>query len=231
MRRSLRIASYNVHGCVGADRRFDPVRIARVLGEIDADVVGVQELGSPRHRAGDAWTELAELSGYAPIPGPTRFRRGAAFGNGILTRLPVRGHELVDLSCPRREPRGAIDATLDCDGVDVRVVVTHFGLSRAERREQAVRLVARIADRPAALSVLVGDFNEWFVRSSLFGTLRAALGREIAVPTFPAPLPLLALDRIWIRPGSSLVRVTSHRSRTARIASDHLPVVADVTLP
>jgi endonuclease/exonuclease/phosphatase family metal-dependent hydrolase len=110
-------------------------------------------------------------------------------------------------------------------------VVTHFGLSRGERREQAARLVARIAECPATLSVLVGDFNEWFVGSALLGRLRAALGREVAVPSFPAPLPLFALDRIWIRPGSALERVTAHRSRTARVASDHLPVVADVRLP
>lgn len=202
-----------------------------MLREIDADVVGVQEVGSPRHRAAEAWTELAELTGYAPIPGPTRFRRGAPFGNGILTRLPVRAHALVDLSVARREPRGAIDATLECDGRDVRVVVTHFGLSRAERREQGARLVERIADCDAALSVLVGDFNEWLVSSAFLGRLRAALGREVAVPSFPALLPLLTLDRIWIRPGAAVERVAAHRSRAARFASDHLPVVADVRLP
>lgn len=216
---------------MGIDRRFDPERTARVLREVDADVVGVQEIGSPRHRTSDAWTELADLTGYAPIPGPTRLRRGSAFGNGILTRLPVLDHALVDLSVPRREPRGAIDATLECDGVGVRMVVTHFGLSRAERREQGLRLLARIAECDAALSVLVGDFNEWFVASASLGRLRAALGREIAVPSFPAPLPVLALDRIWIRPGSALERVAAHRSRSARLASDHLPVVADVRVP
>lgn len=229
--RTLRIASYNVHGCVGADRRFDLDRIARVLREIDADVVGVQELGAPRHRALDPWVELADRTGYAPVPGATRMRRGTPFGNGILTRLPVRRFELLDLSVGTREPRGAIDATLDWNAHDVRVVVTHFGLLRAERRVQGERLLARVVSCDAALSLLLGDFNEWLASAAWLGGMRQALGAELSVPSFPALLPLLSLDRIWVRPDAAVVRVSAHRTRTARVASDHLPVVAEVSLP
>lgn len=229
--RTLRIASYNVRGCVGADRRRRPDRIARVLEEIDADIIGLQEVTASQRRPREPWKELAELTGYEAIAGPVRWSRGAAFGNAVLSRLPLERYELIDLSVPGREPRGAIDAELGVGGQRVRIVVTHFGLSRRERRIQAARIVERLAPCDADVSVLLGDFNEWLERSEMLRDVRSSLGIELAAPTFPAPLPLLALDRIWVRPGRAIASVRVHRSRLARFASDHLPVVATVRLP
>src|SRR5262245_49819871 len=100
--RTLRLASYNVHRCVGIDRRRSPERVARVLREIDADVVGVQELDARAGTEGghDQWLLLAQLAGYSAIPGPTLERDDASFGNGIFTRLPIVSHARVDLSLP-----------------------------------------------------------------------------------------------------------------------------------
>jgi len=227
------VASYNVHRCVGVDGRRAPERIARVLREIDADVVGLQEVG-PGHGSTpgfDPWAHLGELTGYRWIPGPLWLQARGGFGNGIFTRLEIRDFERVDLSVPGREPRGALDATLDWDGARVRVVAAHLGLSRTERRDQGHRLIARLRDCDAAISILLGDFNEWLSSSAALQRLHRLFGRGTAVASFPSPMPLLALDRIWVRPPSSCVEAWSHRSWTARIASDHLPVVADLSGP
>jgi endonuclease/exonuclease/phosphatase family metal-dependent hydrolase len=218
---------------VGVDRRRSPERVARVLREIDADVVGVQELDArPGVEHGyDQWVLLAALAGYVAIPGPTLHRADAAYGNGIFTRLPIVSHALLDLSIPRREPRGAIDATLAHAGAHIRVVVTHLGLRRSERREQGQRLIAHLSECQAAVSVLMGDFNEWFASSAALRRLHRLFGRPTSVSTFPSLFPLMSLDRIWLRPTDALRGLRAHRSRTARIASDHLPIIADLVLP
>ena len=215
------------------DGRRRPERVARVLREIAADVVGVQELDA-RHGAEhghDQWQLLAELAGYTAIPGPTLLREDAAYGNGILTRLPIVSDARVDLSRTGREPRGAIDATLDFTGARIRVVVTHLGLRRGERREQGLQLLAHLSDCNAAVSVLMGDFNEWLASSAALARVHRLFGEAAGVATFPSLLPLVSLDRIWVRPASALRGLRAHRSATARIASDHLPSVADLALP
>lgn len=218
---------------MGIDGRRRPERVARVLREIAADVVGVQELDA-RHGIEDGhdqWEILAELAGYAAIPGPTLLGENSSYGNGILTRLPIVSEARVDLSQSGREPRGAIDATFDLAGVAVRVVVTHLGLRRSERREQGLRLLAHLRDCDAAVSVLMGDFNEWFAPSAALARVHRLFGEAAGVATFPSPLPLVSLDRIWVRPASALRGLRAHKSRAARIASDHLPIVADLALP
>lgn len=204
-----------------------------MLREIDADVVGIQELDArPGVEHGyDQWVRLAELAGYLAIPGPTLRRADAAYGNGIFTRLPIVSHTLLDLSLAGREPRGAIDATLDHGGAHIRVVVTHLGLRRSERREQGHRLIAHLSDCQAAVSVLMGDFNEWFASSAALRRLHRLFGQPTSVSTFPSVLPLMSLDRIWIRPTGALRGLRAQRSLLARLASDHLPVVADLALP
>ena len=204
-----------------------------MLREIDADVVGIQELDArPGIEHGyDQWVLLAALAGYVAIPGPTLRRADAAYGNGVFTRLPILSHALLDLSIPGREPRGAIDATLDHGGARIRVVVTHLGLRRSERREQGHRLIAHLSECQAAVSVLMGDFNEWFASSAALRRLHRLFGRPASVSTFPSLLPLMSLDRIWLRPTHALRGLRAHRSRAARVASDHLPIVADVVLP
>lgn len=219
----LRVATYNIHAGVGRDRRTNIPRLARVIRELESDIIALQEvLGH------DMLDTLAEATGFHAIAGPTLQRQGRHYGNAVLTALPVDNVERIDLSVPRREPRGAIDIRLaTASGVDLRLLVTHLGLGPAERRHQTLRLLEQLERGPPAdITLLVGDLNEWL----LWGRPRRWLTRWFtptpAPATFPAILPVFALDRVWVWPRVRLLSVTPHRSKLARIASDHLPLTA-----
>jgi endonuclease/exonuclease/phosphatase family metal-dependent hydrolase len=222
------IASYNTHGGVGLDFRFAPRRVARVVLELQADIIALQEL-TTRAAGFDMLEELRLDTGYHAIAGPTLQRGASGFGNGLLTRCPVVSVARIKLDVARREPRGAIDAVLDCHGAPLRVIATHLGLSPAERHEQIGRLLDVIRAGPDMPTVLLGDLNEWFLRRRSLRWLHEHFGESPACATFPSPLPMLALDRIWIAPAAALRRVRVHKSLRARIASDHLPLVADIS--
>jgi endonuclease/exonuclease/phosphatase family metal-dependent hydrolase len=228
----LRIASYNIHECVGGDGRRDPERVALVLRELDADVIGLQEVDA---RLGITRTSmqmqyLANTLRLHAVSGPTRQRGSGHYGNALLTRRPVLDVRHVDLTVYRREPRGAIDADLDVDGAVVRVIVTHLGLLPGERRTQVRRLLDILGQTRSDVVILLGDINEWFAVGRPLRWLHARLGRTAGVASFPAARPVFALDRIWVHPRPALLSVAAHTSPTARTASDHLPVMADVGL-
>jgi len=228
----LRIASYNIHECVGADGRRDPERVALVLRELDADVIGLQEVDA---RLGITRTSmqmqyLANTLRLHAVSGPTRQRGSGHYGNALLTRRPVLNVRHVDLTVYRREPRGAIDADLDVDGAVVRVIVTHLGLLPGERRTQVRRLLDILGQTRSDVVILLGDINEWFAIGRPLRWLHARLGRTAGVASFPAARPVFALDRIWVHPRPALLSVAAHTSPAARTASDHLPVMADVGL-
>jgi endonuclease/exonuclease/phosphatase family metal-dependent hydrolase len=232
------IASYNIHKGAGLDRRVDLDRIADVMREIDADLVGVQEVFRPQA------LELAELLGFQVAMGPIRERDGLPYGNAVLTRLPIRGSRTFDLSRPDREPRGGIRLDLGIpnggipnggipngdagDGL-LHVFNVHFGLKIRERAEQ-VRMLMRehvLHDELTGPRVVVGDLNEWFWFPGAVGrTLRRELHGPRIRRTHPAPLPLFPLDRIYWDRALYADGFHVHRSRLARVASDHLPVVA-----
>ena len=221
----VRIASYNVHRAIGVDGRFEPARIRDVLNEIDADIYALQEVEA--HDSGDDMLRwLAQETGYTALAGTTLIRHDGHFGNGILTRLPVESHHLVDLSWRGREPRGAIAADMKVNGSGLRVVATHLGLRPAERRDQVQRLIKLFTDAPRERGVLLGDVNEWFLWGRPLRKLHRYFTRTPWVATFPSPLPVLALDRLWTHPRSMLRKVHRHSSKLSRVASDHLPLVA-----
>lgn len=222
---SLRLASYNVHRGIGRDRRCDPTRILDVLREIDADVFALQEVEA-HDEGGDMLEWLAGELGYTAIAGTTLQRHDGHFGNGLLTRCPAREVNLVDLSWRRREPRGAIAADIDCNGRALRVVATHLGLRPAERREQVERLLRLFSWKDGDRAVLMGDLNEWFLWGRPLKHLHRYFQETPAIATFPSRTPLFALDRLWTHPGSMLRSLSAHDSALARIASDHLPLVA-----
>lgn len=221
----IRLATYNIHASVGPDGRHDAGRIAGVINELAADVVALQEVQSRREEP-DALEFLAAETGMTGIPGITMFRDDGSYGNALLTRMPLLDTRKIDLSFPRREPRGAIDVTLAAHGQRLRIVATHLGLRPAERRHQIDVLLARLDRDDPTPTALMGDLNEWFLWGRPLRRLHRRFGETPAPATFPSHWPLFALDRMWVKPLHRLRRLGVHDSPLARCASDHLPLVA-----
>lgn len=230
----IAVASYNIHGGVGIDGHFVPKRICEVLRELRADLVALQEVET-RATGFDMLGFLSQHTGLHAIPGPTLVRADGDYGNALLTRYAPLSVRHIDLSVKGREPRGAIDAQLQCDAIEagtfaLRVIATHLGLLPSERRAQVRRLLTALAEVPAQPTILLGDVNEWFLWGRPLRWLHAYFERTPHVSTFPSRYPVLALDRIWTSPRAHLVAVSSHRSPLARLASDHLPLLAQMRL-
>jgi endonuclease/exonuclease/phosphatase family metal-dependent hydrolase len=165
-----------------------------------------------------------------PIAGPNLRDHRGDFGNALLARSAPVDHTLLDLSIYQREPRGAIDACFRLEGAQLRILVTHLGLTRLERAKQISILREHLGGPSVGEAVvLLGDLNEWrptpFTRARLVPAPFAVSSR---LRTFPSRRPLLDLDRILVSPRPSRFEARAQKSRLARIASDHLPVVADI---
>jgi len=237
----IRIVTYNIHKCCGLDRRVSPARIVEVLREIDADIIALQEVvcianGSREY---DQARFFAEELAYEYCLGENRQLRGGVYGNVILSRRPVRASRNYDISWRKWERRGCLRADIELakDRL-LHIFNVHLGLAFTERRHQARQLVGADILMNAELQgtrVVLGDFNEWThgLTSRLLAThlesvdLRHHIGRT---KTYPGVLPLLHLDHIYFDPTLQLERFTLHRSRTALVASDHVPLVADFLL-
>ncbi len=228
------MASYNVHGCVGGDRRLDVERVARVIEELDADAVGLQEVWARGARGTRQLAELARLTGMHPVAGVTLRRARAESGNALLLRSArLLAARRRDLSVPAREPRGALAAEVAWPAGRVLLVVVHLGLSAGERRRQTHELIRWLeadVQRRELPTLLMGDLNEWRPWVRPLRELAAHLRPGPRVRSFPARLPVLPLDRMYVAGDARLSRVRAHRSRLARRASDHLPVRARLSL-
>jgi endonuclease/exonuclease/phosphatase family metal-dependent hydrolase len=234
----LRIVTYNVHTCRGLDRRCRPGRIAEVLREIDADVVGLQEVLMHEGRApeDDQAGFLARELGLHLQAGANRTHRGGAYGNVVLSRYPFRGGRNHDLSVPGRERRGCMRADVEL-GPDriLHVFNLHLGTAGWERRIQGRQLIeAGIIDNGELLGprVVLGDFNDW--RRELTARLLSARLNGIDLRnflrrsrTYPGLFPLTHLDHIYFDDGLELEHLVLHRTRRTVVASDHLPLAAD----
>ncbi|GAB4360895.1 MAG: endonuclease/exonuclease/phosphatase family protein [Kiloniellaceae bacterium] len=230
---TLRFATWNIHSGIGGDRHFDMGRIARVLAEIDADVVGLQEVGWHRrtHHRVDQFAWLREHTGYRVIEGLVRDPLRTQFGNALLTRLPAEKKLWVDLKIGAHVPRAALIAEVQA-AVPLQVAVLHFGLTVWERDRQTRRLVAALEKaEPAALpSVLLGDFNMLRRHTRASQTLAGRFPTCLRFPSYPARKPRLSLDRIYLSAEWEVTAAQVFDSETALHASDHLPLVADARL-
>jgi len=229
-RASVRVATYNVHACIGADGRHDPDRVADVITELNADIVALQEFTYPASVALEtrAPVVLTTLDGYECALGPTRQSLTHCFGNALLTRHPIVDVHRIDLSMERREPRGALAATVDVGGAPIHVLAAHLGLRVRERRFQVRQILDYLDTVRNTVSVVLGDFNDWLPGRSVVHVLDHRLGRPPRPASFPVFWPLVSLDRIWVHPAQALRRIFIHATPAARVASDHFPVVAEI---
>jgi endonuclease/exonuclease/phosphatase family metal-dependent hydrolase len=229
MRKRIFVATYNVHRWTGINGRGapDPARAGFVISELRADVIALQEVLRP-HRGEDPLEAIADALGLHVAFACTRVHKRGELGNAILSRWPISGVSVLDLSFSRMERRLAMAAQFAYDGGVLDVVATHLALSDRTRNLQVRSLLdhPRFADTP---TLIVGDMN---ARRQCKAT--RALDDELHnnmrwPPSFPAARPVLALDRIYSR-GVEILAVEAHRSGAARSASDHLPVVAEIQL-
>jgi endonuclease/exonuclease/phosphatase family metal-dependent hydrolase len=227
----LRVATWNIHNARGADGRRDLGRIAAVIEQLGADLIGLQEVGCAGADGSDV-DELAKRNGYTWHAVPTCGRGvDGARGNALLTTLPVEAVTVHDLSVPRREPRAALETVVRWKTHRLRLVVTHLGLHAGERRFQVERLISSLGTAPVAATILLGDINEWFLWGRPLRWLHRRFGTSPSVRTFPSRAPVFALDRIWAEPRGTVVSIATFSAPGLRGASDHLPVVASLRLP
>ncbi|CCV13064.1 endonuclease/exonuclease/phosphatase family protein [Mesorhizobium sp. STM 4661] len=228
------VASYNVHKCIGVDRKFDPERTARVIREISPDVIALQEADN---RFGDraGLLDLARLemeTGLVPVP-ITGNGKGHGWRGNLLLFKRGTVRDVHQIKLPGLEPRGAIVAEIDLDQKPtLRVIAAHLGLLRHSRSEQARAVLDIMSSADERPTLLLGDLNEWRLGNrSALNTLHTTFGPlPPAVPTFPSSLPLLALDRIMANRHGMISTVEAHDTPLSRVASDHLPLTAFVHL-
>ena len=241
----LRVATYNVHGCMGMDRQRSEARIAEVIAEMSVDVVALQELDLGRRRsAGANQTKMiAEQLGWYSHFHPAMRRDDEHYGNAILSRYQLNFRRAVEL--PGRPPffcrenRAAIEVNIESKIGKVHIINTHLGLGWRERFVQAQLFTS--SEWRAAIAgdiplILLGDFNS--LRGSRpYRTLNRHLHdvRELIpatgpIRTFPTRFPVLAVDHIFVNRAVHPLSVTVHRTPLARIASDHFPLMVELVL-
>jgi endonuclease/exonuclease/phosphatase family metal-dependent hydrolase len=221
----MRIASYNIRKAVGLDWRRDPHRIVDVIGEMDADIVVLQE----------ADKRLGQRPGVLPLDrleseqGFVLARLGTGdqshgwHGNAILYRTEkVAKPSTERIPLPAREPRGAIAAHFA--PLDFMVIGAHLALTSGIRKKQMQTLCAH-AGNVGKPTIIAGDFNHW-------GRTLPTGQHEVITPglSFHASRQVAALDRFILCGGITAIDARVHRSLKARRASDHLPVILDFEL-
>lgn len=229
----VRVASYNIHKAIGADRRRRPERIIEVLGEIGADVVALQEVDRRLGARASAipFAMLAEHSDYRAAPVAQRPGSMGWHGNAILVREGVEILRCGILPVPALEPRGAVMADLSAGGRRFRVVGMHLDLSGLRRRHQARAILDHLSRQDEQLpTIMMGDLNEWSAGSGCLRDFGHGHRFVDTGPSFHARRPVARLDRIMVSEEIATGDTGVHRSALARTASDHLPVWADLEI-
>jgi endonuclease/exonuclease/phosphatase family metal-dependent hydrolase len=233
----IRIATYNIHKCRGLDGLTRPQRIIEVLRLVQADVFALQEVLGAGHGHGGHIEEIGAALGMGWVMASTREHRGHLYGNVVMSRFPIEHHSQYDLTWRRNEPRCGQRADLRVGPQHVlHIFNVHLGTALLERRYQAERLSIFVNDhRVTGPKIVLGDFNEWvkghtthmLSKSMKSVDLRSFLRRP---RTYPGVFPMLHLDHIYYDGPLEVVSLELPRTRLTLVASDHLPLVADVRL-
>jgi len=232
--RTIRVATYNIHRCRGMDGRTNPVRAADVIRSIEPDIVALQEvIGAGANSAGHA-EEIGAQLGMGWVMAPARHLRGALFGNAVLSRFPILHHAQYDLSWKTCEPRCCQRVDIAIGDDTLHLYNVHLGTAYLERRYQASRLSQIVHDRRIEPpKIVLGDFNEWMkgLATQMLSEklqsidLRQHLKRR---STYPGVFPMVHLDHIYYDGQVEVVKLELPRTRASMMASDHLPLVAEL---
>lgn len=226
---NVRVMTWNIHGGGPSRRDRDLHRVVKLVRRHSPDIVALQEIDA-RKKAGlrePAFEFLKESLGSHAAEARLIVAPDGDYGHAVISRWPLRDVTMHDVSLEGREPRAALEATVETPSGPLHIVAAHLGLSFRERRHQAA-LLAEVGRSGPPHSVMIGDFNDWVWRGSVQKCLSGCMAERTHHKTFPAWMPLFALDRVYCRPSEILVR--SWTDASARLASDHLPVIADLSL-
>lgn len=230
--------TYNVHSCVGTDGKLDVQRVADVIARANPDVVGLQELDVCQARSGGvnqpAW--LAERLQMHVHFTAARACDDGHYGNAILSRHPFEVLSEGGLSRRRGEQRAVQWLKLFIDGSPLSVMNTHLSIHFRERLLQIEQLLGAewLANAEHGVPLVVcGDLN-----SSQFSPVYRRLGRDLidvqraagarARPTWPSRLPLFRIDHVFASPSLRVARCEVRRDALSSVASDHLPLLAEL---
>jgi endonuclease/exonuclease/phosphatase family metal-dependent hydrolase len=239
-----RILTYNVHRCVGTDRKLNVARVADVIAAYEPDIVALQELDVGRMRTGmvDQAHEIAHRLEMSFHFHPAMAVEEELYGDAILTHYPERKVQAAPLPLyspmgGMLEPRGALWIAVDIDGVEVQIINTHLGLVPREQQIQATAIAGPgWVEHPSFKSpaILLGDFNAT-AASMVYKTLTARLrdartlapGPAVSTSTFPSRMPVLRIDHVLVSEGVRITGISAPFTPATRKASDHLPLIVD----
>ena len=244
-RRSLRVATLNIHkGLSQFNRRMVIHELREGLRKLDADIVFLQEVQGLNERNAlrfGAWPQGAQHEFLAGEGWQHAYGRNAVYdhghhGNAILSRFPIVSSDNYDVSNHRFESRGLLHCRIAVPGfaAPLDCACIHLSLDERGRRRQLGALASHLSGTRNAPLIVAGDFNDW--RHSASRLMSQELGlAEVSVTfngkparTFPSILPMLRLDRIYVR-GFAVAGAQAHRGRPWRLLSDHLAVSAELT--
>jgi len=245
----IKLMTYNIHRAIGVDRRFRLERIEEIVRDHAPHLLLLQEVdrGVPRSRRLDLAAELAERLDYPHYAaGHNVWLKEGSYGNATLSRFEILAERNIDLTIGRHKRRGCQHTRLEVPHpsgpTTLDLFNMHLGLSARERTRQIERLVSskEFLELPFRAPCIVGgDFNDWrsLLRPFLVDTckFKSATDRsrgEIvrAIPTYPSFAPQGPLDRIYYRGPWRLLTAYSCRHQMAKVASDHLPIIVELSL-
>jgi endonuclease/exonuclease/phosphatase family metal-dependent hydrolase len=236
IRKTLRVVTYNIHRCRGLDGRTLPHRAIEVLLSLNADIIALQEVIGAGPNGSSHAEEIGAGLGMGWVMASVRHLRGHQFGNLVLSRFPIRQYYQYDLSWKTCEPRCMQRVDVNVHGNVLHVYNVHLGTAILERRHQARWLAEIVADRHVSGAKLVlGDFNEWMrglTTTLLSSRLKSVDLRDYLLRrrTYPGLFPILHLDHIYYAGPLDIVGVELARTRRSLVASDHLPLIADILI-
>ncbi|MBF8636523.1 endonuclease/exonuclease/phosphatase family protein [Pseudomonas sp. xss_4] len=241
----LNVLTLNVHkGFTFFNRRFILPELRDAVRATGADLVFLQEVhGSHQQHAisHPAWPQAPQYEFLADSMWPQfAYGRNAVYphgdhGNALLSKFPIVRSENLDVSVAGNEQRGLLHCQLEVPGHDeVHAICVHLGLREAHRQKQ-VSLLFELLDRlPAKAPVIIaGDFNDWRLKADavLSQRLIEAFGERFGSParSFPARLPLLRLDRIYVRNAMPHAAKVLSNYPWSHL-SDHAPLAAEINV-